>query len=287
MPDFLQLSGKSFVVFGIANRKSVAWHIAKSLEEQGARVIYSVRSDARKRSLETLLAGKPVFVCDVEHEGAVERLAAEIAHAGLAPLHGLVHSIAFANYAEGFKAFHETKRADFLQATAISAFSLVEIARAFKPHLARNASVVTIGISSLLVTPDNYGYMGPIKGALDSTTRFLAKSFSADTEIRFNTVGAGPLKTSASAGIPGYIESYLYAEKLTFRKRNLSTEEVANTAVFLLSERSSGINGTTLTVDAGLGSNYFDQEVIRLAMRPAAAVPAEARGQKPGAGHQP
>ena len=143
----------------------------------------------------------------------------------------------------------------------------MEIANAFKPLLAKNASVVTIGISSLLVTPDNYGYMGPIKAALDSCTRFLAKSFSADSEVRFNVVGAGPLKTSASAGIPGYLESYLYAEKLTFRKRNLSTAEIADTAVFLLSERSSGINGATLVVDAGLGNNFFDKEVIRLAMR--------------------
>lgn len=276
MSDFLQLSGKTFVVFGVANRKSVAWAVANSLEEQGARVVYSVRSEARKQSLATLLAGRPVFVCDVEHEGAAAKLAGEIAAAGHAPIAGIVHSIAFANYADGFKAFHETKRADFLQATAISAFSLVEVANAFKPHLARNASVVTIGISSLQVTPDNYGYMGPIKAALESATRFLAKSFSADSEVRFNVVGSGPLKTSASAGIPGYIESYLYAEKLTFRKRNLSTQEVANTALFLLSERSSGVNGTTLVVDAGLGSNYFDQEIIRLAMRPAnAAQPRE------------
>lgn len=268
--DFLQLSGKAVLVFGVANRKSVAWAIAKTLEDQGAKVIYSVRSEARRKSLDTLLAGKPVFVCDVEHEGAAERLAGEVAAAGHAPLHGLVHSIAFANYSEGFKAFHETKRTDFLQATAVSAFSLVEVARAFKPHLASDASVVTIGISSLLVTPDNYGYMGPIKAALDSATRFLAKSFSADTAIRFNVIGSGPLKTSASAGIPGYIESYLYAEKLTFRKKNLETQEVANAAVFLLSGRSSGINGTTLVVDAGLGSNYFDQEIIQLAMRPRA-----------------
>jgi enoyl-[acyl-carrier protein] reductase I len=272
MPDFLQLTGKTFVVFGVANRKSVAWHIARSLEEQGAKVIYSVRSEARKKSLETLLAGKPVFICDVEDEGAPERLAAEVAAAGHAPLHGLVHSIAFANYADGFKTFAETKRKDFLQATAISSFSLVEVARAFKPHFTPTASVVTIGISSLVVTPDNYGYMGPIKAALESTSRFLAKSFSADSEVRFNVVGAGPLKTSASAGIPGYIESYLYAERLTFRKRNLNTQEVADAALFLLSERSSGVNGTTLTVDAGLGSNYFDQEVIRLAMRPAGKV---------------
>ncbi len=268
MSDFLQLAGKTFLVFGVANKKSVAWFVAKSLEEQGARVVYSVRSEARKKSLEAQLAGKSVFVCDVEDESAPTRLAAEVAKAGHAPLHGIVHSIAFANYSEGFKPFDETKRADFLQATAVSAFSLVEVARAFKPHLAPHASVVTIGISSLLVTPDNYGYMGPIKAALESSVRFLAKSFSATSAVRFNAIGAGPLKTSASAGIPGYLESYLYAEKLTFRKKNLETQEVANATLFLLSERSSGVNGTTLVVDAGLGSNYFDQEIIRLAMRP-------------------
>ena len=281
MTDFLQLSGKNILVVGVANRKSVAWHVAQSLEEQGARVLYSVRSEARRKSLETLLAGKPVFICDVEQEGAAARLAAEVAQAGHGPLHGLVHSIAFANYSEGFKSFQETKRADFLQATAVSAFSLVELARAFQPQFARDASVVTIGISSLLVTPDNYGYMGPIKAALESCTRFLAKSFSADSEVRFNVVGSGPLKTSASAGIPGYLESYLYAEKLTFRRRNLSTQEVANTALFLLSPRSSGVNGTTLVVDAGLGSNYFDKEIIRLAMRlPATGSPAEKANPK-------
>ncbi len=268
MPDFLQLSGKTIVVFGVANRKSVAWHVAQALEEQGAKVIFSVRSEVRRKSLAAQLAGRTVLICDVEEPGAAARLAAEVAADGHAPVHGIVHSIAFANYRDGFKPFHETNRGDFLQAMAVSAFSLVEIARAFKPHLAPGASIVTIGISSLLVTPDNYGYMGPIKAALESSARFLAKSFSADSGVRFNVVGAGPLKTSASAGIPGYIESYLYAEKLTFRKRNLETQEVANAVLFLLSERSSGVNGTTLVVDAGLGSNYFDQELIRLAMRP-------------------
>ena len=267
MSDFLQLGGRTVVVFGVANRKSVAWAVAKTLEEQGAKVIYSVRSETRRQSLTALLAARPVFVCDVEQEGAVDRLASEIAAAGHGPIHGIVHSIAFANYSAGPRAFHETTRADFLQATAVSSFSLVEIARAFKAALARDASVVTIGISSLLVTPDNYGYMGPVKAALESTARFLAKSFSADSEVRFNVVGAGPLKTSASAGIPGYVESYLYAEKLTFRKRNLETQEVANAAAFLLSPRSSGLNGTTVVVDAGLGSNYFDRDIIRRTMR--------------------
>jgi enoyl-[acyl-carrier protein] reductase I len=266
--SFLGLEGKAFLVFGVANKRSVAWAVGKSLEDEGARVAYSVRSEERRRSLEALMAGRPVFVCDVEKEGAVDRLASEVAASGHAPLQGLVHSIAFANYSEGLQPFHATKRKDFLQAAAVSAFSLVEMARAFRPHLARDASVVAIGISSLLVTPDNYGYMGPIKAALESSARFLAKSFSAGSEVRFNVVGSGPLKTSASAGIPGYLESYLFAEKLTFRKRNLETQEVANAVLFLLSGRSSGINGATLTVDAGLGSNMFDKDVIRLAMRP-------------------
>jgi enoyl-[acyl-carrier protein] reductase I len=268
MPDFLNLAGKTILVLGVANRKSVAWFVGRSLEEQGARVLYSLRSEARRKSLGAQLAGRPVFVCDAEDEGAAARLAAEVSAAGHAPLHGIVHSIAFANYGAGPKPFHETGRADFLQATAVSAFSLVEIARAFKPHLARDASVVALGISSLQVTPDNYGFMGPVKAALESCARFLAKSFSADTAVRFNVVGSGPLKTSASAGIPGYIESYLFAEKLTYRKRNLDTQEVADAVLFLLSERSSGVNGATLVVDAGLGANIFDREIVRLAMRP-------------------
>ncbi len=268
MADYLALAGKTIVVTGVANRKSVAWFVGRALEEQGAKVIYSVRSEARRSSLQGLLKDRPVFVCDVAQEGAAERLAGDLSAAGITLIHGLVHSIAFANYSDGFKTFQETKRGDFLEATAISSFSLVELARALKPLMDPAASVVSIGISSLLVTPDNYGYMGPIKAALESTSRFLAKSFSADSEIRFNVVGAGPLKTSASAGIPGYLESYLYAEKLTFRKRALATEEVANAVLFLLSPRSSGMNGTTLVVDAGLGSNAFDADIIRLAMRP-------------------
>src|SRR3954471_5865484 len=98
MPDFLQLSGKTFLIFGVANRKSVAWFIANTLEQQGARVIYSVRSDARKKSLEALLPDRTFFVCDVEKPGDVERLATDVVASGHAPLHGIVHSIAFANF---------------------------------------------------------------------------------------------------------------------------------------------------------------------------------------------
>jgi enoyl-[acyl-carrier protein] reductase I len=180
-------------------------------------------------------------------------------------LDGVLHSIAFANYADGLKPFHETKREDFLQATQISSFSLIELARACKPSLTNDASFVTIGISSTEVTAENYGYMAPIKASLEASVRYLAKSFSIDSEVRFNSVNAGPLKTSSSAGIPGYLVNYLYAEKLTYRKRALQTREVADLAAYLLSSRSSGINGQGIVIDAGMGFNYFDREIVEAA----------------------
>ena len=258
--NFLNLQGKNFLVFGLANRKSIAWFVGKTLQEMGANVYYSVRSEQRKMELASKVDADRLFVCDVEKTGDVDRLANEIRDK-VGTLNGIVHSIAFANFSEGFKPFYETKREDFLQAVQISCFSLVEISRAFKSLLHNQASVVTVGISSQ-VTAVHYGYMSPIKAALESTVRFLAKSFSQDSEVRFNCVGSGPLKTSASAGIPGFLKNYLFAEKLTLRKKALETQEVANTIAFLLSERSSGINGQTLVVNAGMDFNYFDEAVV-------------------------
>ena len=263
--SYLGVAGRTYLVTGVANRKSVAWHVARTLEEEGAKVVYSVRSEARKASLDKLLAGKPVVVCDLEREAETIAMAAAVGR-DHGPIDGVLHSVAFANYSKGIVPFHETDRADFLQATAISAFSLVELARALKPHLRKDASVVAIGISSQ-VTAANYGYMSPIKAALESCARFLAKSFSADSEVRFNTVNAGPLKTSASAGIPGYLENYLFAEKLTFRRRALATQEVADAAVWLLSPRASGVNGQGIVVNAGMDLNYFDEDVVKAATR--------------------
>ena len=265
--SFLNLSGKTFLVVGFANRKSVAWSVSKLLEQEGANLIYCVRSQARKDQLEKLIpANREIFICDFEKEEDLHGLERSLLSLPNLQLNGILHSIAFANYTDGLKPFHETNRQDFLQATQISSFSLVELSRICKPFLHPDASVVTIGISSTDVTAENYGYMAPIKASLEASVRYLAKSFSKDCSVRFNSVNAGPLKTSASAGIPGYLVNYLYAEKLTFRKKALQTEEVANLAVFLLSSKSSGINGQGIVIDAGMGLNYFDQEVVSSAM---------------------
>jgi enoyl-[acyl-carrier protein] reductase I len=258
--DFLNLSGKQYLVCGLGNRRSVAWVIGQTLEEAGAKVIYSVRNERRAGHLEKLLDGRSCILCDVEFENDVASLG-ERSSADHGELDGFVHSIAFANFRDGLVPFHETRREDFLQATQISAFSLVEMARSLKPVLKPDASVVAIGISSS-VTAANYGYMSPIKNALEGCVRYLAKSFSEDTEVRFNSVNAGPLRTKSSAGIPGYLDNYLYAEQLTYRKRALTTQEVADTAVYLLSPRSSGINAQGIVVNAGMDWNYFDAAIV-------------------------
>ena len=199
--DFLGLTGKTILVMGVANKKSVAYRIANILEKSGAEVIYSVRSQARKESLAKLLRDRKVLVCDVEQQDEIDALAAQLRSDNVT-LAGLVHSVAFADYPDGIRPFHETTRAQFLQAVDISAFSLTTVSNAVKELLARDASVVTIGISTTRMASESYGFMAPIKAALESSLAFLTKSFSRFSEVRFNAVSAGLLKTSASAGIP-------------------------------------------------------------------------------------
>lgn len=259
--DFLQLAGKRIVVFGVANRKSVAYAIAQSLTESGAEPIFVVRSEKRRDELAKLLQGRAIFVCDVEQQTEIDAVAKQIQER-FGSVYGIVHSIAFADYSDGIRPFHETTRKQFLQAIDISCYSLIAIANAFKEFVDPNGAVVTISISTTKMASESYGFMAPVKAALDSSLAFLAKSFSRFSKIRFNAVGAGLLKTSASAGIPGYVDAYLFAEQAIPRGKGLSTQEAADTAAFLLSPRSSGINAQTIIVDAGMSTNYFDQSII-------------------------
>lgn len=259
--DFLKLQGKTVCVFGVANRKSVAFHIAKTLQEVGADLIFSVLGEEQEKTVSKFFPDSPVYQCDVSDEKSLEAVCVEIGKSHT-PIFGLVHSLAFANYTEGIKPFHETGKADFLQAMDISCHSFIRMAKHFKPYMDPEGSMITISISTTKMAAESYGYMAPVKAALDSSVVFLAKSLSADTGIRVNAVGASLLKTSASAGIPGYVKPYLYAEKATLRKKALETTEVANVAAFLLSPRSSGINARTIVVDAGMAVNYFDKEIV-------------------------
>lgn len=261
-----EFAGRTYVVFGVADKRSVACRIAQRLVEEGAKVVCGVHTEARRGSVAKLLPACEIRVCDLERDDDILNLAAAL-RAEHPTIHGLVHSVAFANYAKFSGKFHEVPRADFLQCISVSCYSLTAIANAFRELLDRRASVVTVSISTTRMAAESYGFMAPAKAAMDSSLAFLAKSFSRFSEVRFNAVCAGLLKTNASAGIPGYADNYLFAEQATLRKRAVTTEEVADTAVFLLSDRSSGINAQGIVVDAGMGVNYFDADIVRHALR--------------------
>ena len=266
MTDFLNLAGKSILVFGVANKKSVAYAVGRVLVEAGADVVYVVRTPARQKTVQSLVEPAPVYVCDVEFEDQIARLRQELAAIRPQVSRPFARDCN-ADYSDGLRPFHETPKSAFLRAVDISCYSLIALSNALKDCLARDASVVTVSISTTRMASENYGFMAPVKAALDSSLAFLAKSFSQFSEIRFNAVAPGLLKTSASAGIPGYVDSYLYAEQVTLRRRAVQTEEVANAAAFLLSPRSSGINAQQIVIDAGMSVNYFDREIIRRFMQ--------------------
>lgn len=260
--SFLQLEGRVVVVFGVSNKKSVGFVSAKVLAEAGATVLLVSHTPERAEGVKRYLPGAEVYACDVEVEGAVAELAAQITEKHPV-IHGVVHAIAYANYSEGILPFESVPRADFMQAMQISCHSLSEICAALRPNLADDASILTISISTTRMAADNYGYMAPVKAALDSAVVFLAKSFSSDSRVRVNAIAPGLLKTRSSAGIPGYVDSYLYAEAVIPRGEGVKTQEVADAVAFMLSPRSSGINAQKLVIDAGMEINYFDRSLIK------------------------
>ncbi|MDR2170853.1 MAG: SDR family oxidoreductase [Planctomycetaceae bacterium] len=269
--SFLNLESKRFLAFGVANRKSVAYQVVSMLLSEGAIVDLVVQNDLIAERVRLLFPDLSIFSCDVSEESSVDVLLCglreHLANSGVSGVSacysGLVHSLAFADYSDGVKPFYETPKSAFLQAIDISCFSLILLSGKLRELLLPDASVVTISISTTRMASENYGYMAPVKAALDSSLAFLAKSFSDFSEIRFNAVAPGLLKTSASAGIPGYADSYLYAEQVIPRKRALLTEEVGSTVLFLLSPRSSGINAQKIIIDAGMEINYFDKNIIK------------------------
>ncbi len=256
----MDFKDKWIYIAGIANKKSVAFHTAKSLQERGAKLILSAQNQKNLEQINKIFPDSPSFILDVEDESQMSELKNKIS-TFTQKIDGFLHSLAFANFSEGPKPFHETKRSDYLQACQISSFSFIEMSNSLKSLFSQNASAVTVSISSTKAT--SYGYLGPIKAMLETSVCYLAKSFSEFSNVRFNSVGAGPLKTSASAGIPDYIENYLYSEQLTLRKKSLQTQEVANVICFLLSDLSSGVNATNQIVDCGMSSNYFDQNIVK------------------------
>ncbi len=251
----IDMQGQVAVVFGVANKRSIAYSIAETFARAGATLVLSYQSERLKRESEQLLAdlgqsdrGKLVQ-CDVTVDAEIEAAFAQIREAFPA-IHSLVHSLAFAPADAMKNDFLQTRREDFATALNISAYSLVALARAATPLMTEGGSILTLTHFGSEKTFPNYNVMGVAKAALEATVRYLAASLGS-RDIRVNAISAGAIKTLAARGI-GDLQTMLdRTNERAPLHRNVDQAEVANTAVFLASKLASGITGEITFVDCG------------------------------------
>lgn len=248
------MDGKTGLIFGVANDHSLAWHIAEQCHNQGAALAFThlpnEKMERRVRKLAEPINAKAIVPCDVTDD---EQIAAAIhqAREQAGPFDFVVHSIAYANQEALYNPFYQTKRADFLQAMEISAYSLVAICNHALPHMNDGGSIVTLTYMGSVKMVPSYNVMGVCKAALESSVRYLAAELGREKKIRVNAISAGAVRTLSSAGIQGFgkmLEHYPTKAPLA---RNIEAEEVGKSGLYLLSDLSSGVTGEIHYVDAG------------------------------------
>jgi enoyl-[acyl-carrier protein] reductase I len=243
---------KTAVIFGLANKRSIAWAIAQKLHEAGWRLAITYqneRLEQEAKDLITDLPGSAGFMCDVASDEQIAKLFDEL-KAKYGTLQGLVHSVAFAPADDLKGDFVNTSREGFRIAHDISAYSLVAVSRATAPLMTDGGSIVTMSYYGAEKVVPKYNVMGVAKAALEATVRYLSNDLGPK-RIRVNAISAGPIKTLASRGISGLGEMLkAHAERAPL-KRNVDASEVGATAAFLLSDGGSGITGETIYVDCG------------------------------------
>ncbi len=246
------LEGKKGVVLGVANKRSIAWGIAKAAAAAGAQLALTYQGERVEESVRELAAtiDCPLVVgCDVTKDEEIDALFAQVEQA-FGRLDFLVHSIAFAPKEALEGEFVSTSREAYRIAQDVSAYSLVGLLRAARPLMKGGGSVVALTYYGSEKVVPRYNVMGVAKAALEASVRYLASDLGPDN-IRVNAVSAGPINTLAARGISGFTQMLkVHAERAPLR-RNVELEEVANAAVFLLSDMSSGITGEVLYVDCG------------------------------------
>jgi enoyl-[acyl-carrier protein] reductase I len=246
----IDLKGKVAVVFGLANKRSIAWGIAQKLSEAGATLAICYQNERLQRDAEELAADLPnakTYRCDVSLDADIDAVFEQF-KAAYGKLDIVVHSIGFAPNIKN-DVLH-TSREDFRVAHDVSAYSLIALARGAEPLMTDGGSILTLTYYGASKVFPNYNIMGVAKAALESTVRYLAADLGAK-KIRVNAISAGPIKTLAARGIGDFTKILNAVEERAPLHRNVDPSEVGNAAIFLVSDLASGITGEITFVDCG------------------------------------
>lgn len=248
------LKGKNIVVMGVANQRSIAWGIAKSLHREGANLIFTNRQERSKNKLEKLLEENNIqpallVTCDVASDESIGQAFDEIGEK-LGVIHGVIHSVAFANKEDLQGEFANTSRDGFLLAQEISAYSLVTVTNAARKYMTEGGSIVTQSYLGSERVVKNYNVMGVAKASLEASVRYLAEDVGKNS-IRVNAISAGPIRTLSAKGVSGLNEIHSVIEERAPLRRNVDQEQVGDATMFLVSDLSRGITGEVIHVDSG------------------------------------
>ncbi|EES71141.1 enoyl-ACP reductase FabI [Paenibacillus sp. MB22_1] len=246
------LAGKNVIVMGVANERSIAWAIAQSLAEQGARLAFtyeSERVEGRVRKLAETIPGSLILPCNVTVDEEIDRLA-DALRSEFGVLHGLVHSIAFAKGEDLAGEFMDTSREGFALANDISVYSLVAVSKRLSPLMTEGGSIMTMTYMGSERVMRNYNVMGVAKAGLEASVRYLANDLGPKN-IRVNAISAGPIRTLAAKGISDFNSILKQVEEKAPLRKTTDTAEVGDTAMFLISHLSRGITGEVIFVDGG------------------------------------
>jgi enoyl-[acyl-carrier protein] reductase I len=248
------LSGKTALIFGVANDHSIAWGIAKAFAREGAALGFSYAGEALEKRVRPLAASVgSTFVepCDVARDEDIAAVM-EKARTALGELDILVHAVAFANRDELTGAYYHTSRAGFHLALDISVYSFTALAREALPLMRPGGSMLTLTyLGSVRVAP-HYNVMGVAKAALEASVRYLAHDLGVhEKRVRVNAISAGPIRTLAAAGVSGFKQMHAEFKHLAPLRRNVTIDDVGNAALYLCSDLAAGVTGEIHYVDAG------------------------------------
>ena len=248
------LEGKTGLIFGVANKRSIAWAIAQALAREGMRLAFTYQGERLKESVEALtstMPGSVLLPCDVTSDLEIENVISYIGE-NFGQLDCLVHSVAFAPREDLENEFIKTSREGFKTAHDISAYSLVVLTRAALPlfQKAGGGAVLAMTYYGAVKAVEGYNVMGVAKASLEASIRYLAANLGPQN-VRVNAISAGPVNTLAARGIKGFTGMLHHAAERAPLRRNVELEEIGNAALFLCSPMSSGITGEVMYVDCG------------------------------------